>query len=132
MNESPLDAIALTKTTTHTYTDKRKAYLSLHLTVMLYAFSSILAKMASQYSLLSLPFLAYLALELLVLMIYAYFWQQTLKRLSSSTAYANRAIAIVWTFVAGILFFHETFRWNNLLGIALILWGVRLVVLEDE
>ena len=108
------------------------AYLYLHLAILLVSFSTVLAKLASRYPFFSTPFLAYLLLELLVLMVYAYFWQQTLKRFTLSTVYSNRAIATVWTFIVAVLFFHETPRFQDLVGIALVILGVRLVVSCDE
>jgi drug/metabolite transporter (DMT)-like permease len=110
---------------------KAGTYGALHAAILLYSVSSVVAKLASAHSFRSWHFWGLVALEVLVLAIYAIFWQQMLKRLPLTTAYANRAMAIIWTFIAGLLFFGESFRWQNLAGMALLIGGIYLVVTSD-
>ena len=69
-----------------------KLILALQLVVMLYTLSSVAAKMASGQSFLSLPFLIYYGVEILILGFYAIAWQQIIKRCDLSVAYANRSV----------------------------------------
>ena len=91
-----------------------KLILALQLVVMLYTLSSVAAKMASGQSFLSLPFLIYYGVEILILGFYAIAWQQIIKRCDLSVAYANRSMAILWSLVWTVIFFHEslTVKWE--------------------
>ena len=61
--------------------------------------------MAAGYSFLSLPFIFWYGLVILNLGIYAVVWQQIIKHLPLTTAYANKAVTIVWGILWGSLFF---------------------------
>lgn len=74
----------------------------------------------------------WLFLEVGCLGIYAVFWQQIIKRFDLSIAYANRAFAVCWSFLWGILLFGEKIRPMNFAGIALVLAGILLVNQEVE
>ena len=63
-------------------------------------------------------------------MSYAVIWQQVLKRFELSVAYAVKPITTLLTMVWGVLLFHETVRWNMILGAAVILLGIRLAVTD--
>lgn len=64
--------------------------------------------------------------------IYAVGWQQIIKYLSLTTAFANKAVTIVWGIIWGILFFHETITVGKLLGAILVIVGVILFVSSDK
>ena len=55
-----------------------------------------------------------------------------IKRLPLTTAFANKAITVVWGIVWGALFFDETITPGKLLGAALIIGGVVLFVKADR
>ena len=74
----------------------------------------------------------WLFLEVCCLGIYAVFWQQIIKRFDLSIAYANRAFAVCWSFLWGILLFGEKVRPMNFAGIAMVLAGILLVNQEVE
>ena len=63
-----------------------KMILALQLVVMIYTLSSVMAKLASGYDALSLPFLFFYGVEILILGIYAIAWQQIIKRCELSAA----------------------------------------------
>lgn len=81
-----------------------KLILALQLVVMLYTLSSVAAKMASGQAFLSLPFIVYYGVEILILGFYAIAWQQIIKRCDLSVAYANRSMAILWSLVWTVIF----------------------------
>ena len=66
-----------------------------------------------------------------VLGIYAIGWQQVIKRMPLTSAYANKAVTIVWGIIWGALLFHESVTPLKLLGAAIVLVGVVLFSLAD-
>ncbi len=102
-------------------------FLGIQGAVCLYTLSGVAAKFASQYPFLSLGFCLCYGTEILILGIYAVLWQQIIKRVDISVAYANRALAIFWSMLWAALLFHETITLQNLLGVGLILAGTWMV-----
>ena len=72
-------------------------------------------------------FFAFFALEACVLGIYAICWQQMIKRFDLAVAYANRAMAILWTALWAVVFFHEDVDLVKWLGVLCIMLGCYLV-----
>jgi drug/metabolite transporter (DMT)-like permease len=68
---------------------------------------------------------------LLILFVYAIGWQQVIKRLPLTTAYANRGITVVWGIVWGMLFFGEEITLFKLVGAAMIIGGIVLFAQAD-
>ena len=69
--------------------------------------------------------LAYAGL-LTTLIIYAIGWQQVIKKLSISFAYANKSIGVIYAMIWGMLFFDETISIGKIVGIIFIVCGVIL------
>ncbi|MBQ8092001.1 MAG: transporter [Clostridia bacterium] len=112
-------------------TAKIKTLIALQLVVILYSLANVMSKIASNYTFLSFPFLAAYAGEIALLGIYAILWQQMIQRLDLTTAYAGRAVALFWSMLWAVLFFHETLTLNNILGVIVVIIGT-LVVNSDE
>ena len=64
--------------------------------------------------------------------VYALLWQQILKRMDLTTAYANKPVGLVWGMIWGVLLFKETISLKMILGAAVIFVGIFLVVTSDE
>lgn len=109
-----------------------KLILALQLVVMLYTLSSVAAKMASGQSFLSFPFLIYYGVEILILGFYAIAWQQIIKRCDLSVAYANRSMAILWSLVWTVIFFHESLTVKNIIGVLIVFAGTMIVNSDGE
>ena len=109
-----------------------KLILALQLVVMLYTLSSVAAKMASGQAFLSLPFLIYYGVEILILGFYAIAWQQIIKRCDLSVAYANRSMAILWSLVWTLIFFHEALTVKNIIGVLIVFAGTMIVNSDGE
>lgn len=105
--------------------------LFLQAAVCLYTVSGIAAKLASGYEFLSLGFILCYGGEILVLGIYAVIWQQIIKRVDISIAYANRSLAIFWSMLWAFLLFKEQITAQNLVGVALIFVGTWVVNSSD-
>lgn len=106
--------------------------LGLHILLGLYALSDVCSKAAAGTEFLSLPFLLFYGAILALLGIYALGWQQVIKRMPLTTAYANRAITIVWGMFWGCVVFGETITPGKILGAAIIISGILLYVLSDR
>lgn len=111
-----------------------KAFLLLHVTLLLYAVVTLVGKYAanSLAARQTTPFLLFLALEFIALAVYAVLWQQTLRRMPLSFAYSNKAVCMLWSCLFGLVFFQETLTWGKAAGILVALAGVWLVVSEHD
>lgn len=119
--------------TTNNFSEKPRwqSYLLLHLTLLLYAVGSVFAKYAG----LSNDFwktILFLALEFAMLGAYALLWQLILKNTPLTTAYANRAICVVWSYLFGFLLFGETLTLGKGIGIILVIVGILVLVTTDD
>ena len=95
--------------------------------VILYTTSGICSKMTSNYPALSFMWLFWIGLEVAALGMYAIFWQQIIKRVDLSMAYANRAFAIFWSTLWAVILFKEKITPANAIGIIVIFLGILLV-----
>ena len=113
-------------------TNKYKYIFLLHLSLLIYSFCGFFSKNASSHPFMSLPFCLFYAGMIGVLGIYALLWQQVIKGLPVTFAYANKAVTVVWGVVLGKVFFDE--RINYLQGAAclIIMTGTVLYVLADH
>lgn len=109
-----------------------RSYILLYIGIFIYSLCSIMNKLASTYHLFSLQFCFFYGCGLLCLAIYAVLWQQILKCLPLTTAYANRPLVMLLCMLWGKLLFDEVITWNMLLGAAIILVGIRIVGKADE
>lgn len=109
-----------------------KTLLGLHALLALYSLCSICGKLASGFGFMSPGFVLCYGGMILVLGLYAIGWQQVIKRMPLTSAYANKAVTIVWGIVWGVLLFHETVTPAKLLGAAVVLAGVVLFSLSDD
>lgn len=101
--------------------------LILQIAVCIYTVSGIAAKLASHYTFLSMGFILCYGMEIAVLGVYAIIWQQILKRVDISIAYANRSTAIFWSMLWASILFQEQITWQNMIGVILIFVGTWVV-----
>jgi len=104
-----------------------KKIILLQLVVMIYTFSNIVAKFASGKELFSPAFIFLYGLEVVILGIYAILWQQMIKKFPLSVAYANRAMALLWSGIWAVFIFEEVLTWKQLLGMFLVVIGTLFV-----
>ena len=105
-----------------------KPVLFLQAIVVIFTLSGVFGKLATQgHSFMSPAFLLFVGLDILVLAVYALFWQQALKRFDLHVAYANRASSVIWSLLWASIIFHETITVMNMIGTACILGGILLV-----
>lgn len=104
-----------------------KNIIILQVIIMIYSLSTVTAKFAAGEEFLSFKFIMFYGIEILILGVYAILWQQIIKKFDLSVAYANRAMAILWSIAWAILFFHETITINNVIGVIIVLIGTIIV-----
>ena len=112
---------------------RSRAFLALQLLLLCYALSTVMQKLAAQQDFLSARFLLCALGMFLFLGVYALGWQQVLKRLPLTVAYAtSKAVVFLWMLLFGVLLFHERVSPRQLLGCALLMAGVVLFALSEK
>ena len=109
-----------------------KWFLILHIFLGIYAFSGVCSKLAARQPFLSLPFLLLYGGMLAALVVYAFGWQQVIKHLPLTTAYANKAVTVVWGILLGFLLFDEQVTPRQILGAVIIIVSILLFVRADH
>lgn len=112
-------------------TGQVKSYIELHILILMYSLGGIFSKFAGREKFLSFRFIAFYGAVLLVLFLYAIVWQQILKRVPLITAYANKAVTLIWGLIWGFAVFGETITTWNVVGAMVIVVGVYMVVKAD-
>lgn len=107
-----------------------KNIILLQAIIVIYTVSSVMAKLASASAEEPLRMLMFLGLEFVILAIYAVLWQQMIKRFDLSVAYANRSMAILWSMIWAVIFFHDEITLRNVLGVLIVLVGTVIVNLD--
>ena len=88
--------------------------------------------MAAGYDFLSVKFCLCYGGLILILGIYAICWQQIIKRIPLTLAYANKAVTVIWGMIWGVLFFGENITVTKVIGAVIVIAGVILYSLEDN
>ncbi|MBR4719156.1 MAG: DMT family transporter [Lachnospiraceae bacterium] len=129
-----------------------KYFVYLHIILALFSVSAVFSKLASAQrppsfkigdytqaadftafmQALSPKWLMYYAGILIIMFIYAVAWQQIIKRMPIVTAYANKAVMVIWGIIWGLLIFDEKITFTRIAGALIIITGVYLVVTGDE
>ena len=109
-----------------------KTLLLLHLMLMVYSMSGICSKMAAKSDFLSVQFCFFYGMIIVLLGFYAVAWQQIIKRMPLTTAFANKAVTVVWGLVWGMVFFGEKITAGKLMGALLVIIGVVTYALDDR
>lgn len=112
--------------------DKLKVLLALHLLLLVYSLSGICSKLAAKEAFLSFKYCLFYGIVIFILGIYAIFWQQIIKRLPLTTAYANKAVTIIWGLVWGAVLFSEQITIGKVVGAIIVIIGVVTYVTAPE
>ena len=111
---------------------KLKTIFLLHLMLMVYSVSGICSKLAAGTEFLSFEFCLYYGVILFLLLFYAIGWQQIIKRIPLTTAFANKAVTVVWGLIWGAIFFGESITIGKVIGALLVIAGVVLYAYADR
>lgn len=63
--------------------------------------------------------------------LYAIIWQQVIKRIDLTIAFANKGITVVWGLLIGKVIFGEEINLKKIVGAIIIIIGIIVVVTED-
>ena len=110
--------------------DKLAVLIALHLLLALYSMGGIFSKMAAQSQFMGFEFCMYYGGLIVLLGIYAVAWQQIIKRMPLTVAFANKAVTVIWGIVWGMFIFNETVTLRQLFGAALIIIGIVLYSMD--
>lgn len=108
-----------------------KQIILLQAIIVIYTVSSVMAKFASAGETLE-RIILFFGLDLLFLAIYAVCWQQMIKIFPLSVAYANRAMALLWSAVWAKIIFGEQISTRQMLGIVLVIVGTMIINTEKQ
>lgn len=108
-----------------------KILVLLHAMLMIYSTTGIFSKKAAEEQFLSPGFLLYYSIIIVLLGLYAAVWQQIIKRIPLTTAFANKAVTVVWGLVWGLAFFNEILTPGKVIGAILVVSGVVVYALAD-
>ena len=111
---------------------KLKSLILLNILLLVYSLEGVCSKTAAGESFLSIRFCIFYGLVLVILGIYAICWQQLIKRLPLTLAYANKAVTLVWGMIWGILFFSEKVTLLKAIGVVITIGGVLLYTFFDK
>ena len=107
----------------------------LHLHIMLFSFTGVFSKMASnvynESGLGSIRLYVFVGLMLLNCAIYAVLWQRAIKKFDLSFAFANRSVYLIWSQVWAVIIFKESLSVWNIVGMVIIVVGVVIVQLAN-
>ena len=109
---------------------KLKDFLILHLVLLVYSGAALLSKAAALQT--GIKFIFCYGAVLACLGVYSILWQLVLKRFPLTTAFANKAVVVVWGILWGWLFFDEQITLQKLAGAAVIIVGIVIVVSDNE
>ena len=105
--------------------------LLLNILLLVYSFSNVFSKLAAGETFLSIRFCLYYGAVLFLLAVYALGWQQIIRKMPLTTAFAQKAVTVVWGILWGILFFGEKMTWGKGFGALLIIAGILLFSTEE-
>lgn len=109
-----------------------KRYLLLHILLLVFSLSSVCSKLAAGETFMSFRFIMLYGTVIFLLGIYAIFWQQIIKNMLLTAAYANRAVTVFWGMVWGLFIFKEKITAGKIAGAALVIVGIILFALSDK
>ena len=106
--------------------------LALHCLLVLMSLRGVMSQFAARFEFMSVGFVLCYGAMVVLLGVYALGWQQVIKRIPLTTAYANRAITVLWGIVWGALLFHEGVNPLKIAGALVVLFGVVLYAVADN
>ena len=109
-----------------------KRYMLLHILLLVFSLSSVCSKLAAQEDVMSFKFIMMYGFVIMLLGVYAIFWQQIIKSMPLTAAYANRAITVFWGMLWGLIIFKEQITPGKVAGAVLVISGIVLFALSDR
>lgn len=111
---------------------KVKMYVLLHVLLFVFSFSGVCSKLAAAEEFMSFRFMVLYGTVIALLGIYALFWQQIIKHMPLTAAYANKAVTVIWGMVWGLFIFKEKITIGKAAGAVLVVAGIILFAFSDK
>ncbi len=105
---------------------KEKYLIALNILFFVYSFTGVLTKAAAREEFFSMPFFLLYGGVIALMGFYAVAWQQIIRYLPLTVAYANKAMIIIWGLLWGVLFFNERVTVGKLVGVFMVFMGIVL------
>lgn len=112
--------------------DRVKYFVILQLLMMILSITGVFSKLAAGRPFMSSGFLICYGMVFVITGIYAVGWQQVIKRLPLSVAFANKAVTVLWGMLWGLIFFSERVTPGRIAGAVLVMAGVMLMAGSRE
>ena len=110
---------------------KVKTFIYLQLISLLYSVNNIFSKLASNETFMSFRYILFMSLMVCVLGLYAIVWQQILKKVNLSVAFASKGTTILWTILIGYILFNESVSYMQIIGALIVIIGI-IVIASGE
>lgn len=111
--------------------DRITTLIALHIMLIVFSMAAVCSKLAGRQEFMSFKFILFYGLVILSLGVYAIGWQQVIKRMPLTAAYANKAITVVWGIIWGIIIFGEHISIGQIIGAILVIAGVIVYAYAD-
>lgn len=109
-----------------------KSIILLQLAFLIYSLSSMFSKKAMYNNPTLAHIIIFYLLSLFMLGVYAIVWQQVLKRLELSVAFANKGITIIWGIIWGMIVFNEKVTLGMIIGAIVVIVGIIIMMYSKE
>lgn len=114
--------------------ERVKDYVFLHLSVMMFSFTSVFSKFASREfnagGLRNPRLYLFVFLMFFVCFLYAFCWQKIIKKFDLNIGFANRSVYLLWSQLWAVTIFGEHLTVRNVVGLFIVLAGVVVVSLS--
>lgn len=114
---------------------KFKDFMKIQIANIIFSFASVVTKFVSvvwqEQGILNVKFVSGVSLYVVLLGIYAVFWQKIMKKTDLSSAYLCKGMVIFWSLLWAYLLLNESITVKNLIGTILIFVGTTVVMRHE-
>lgn len=107
-------------------------YLLLQIAFFIYSLSAFFSKFSTYNNDNIKTILLYYSFSLIALGMYAIIWQQVLKRMPLSIAFANKGITIIWGLILGKVIFNEQITIGKIIGAMIVIFGIVIIMRDGK
>lgn len=111
---------------------KLREIILLQAAFLIYSIGSLFSKMSLSEPISATRVLVFYGLSLFFVMLFALIWQQLIKDIPLTIAYANKGITVLWGMLFGSIFFQEAITFGMVVGLAFVVTGITFMVKENE
>lgn len=109
-----------------------KGLIMLEIAFFIYSLSSMFSKNATYNNEQFIHIIIFYLLSVFMLGIYAIVWQQVLKRIDLSVAFANKGITIIWGMIWGAIIFKEKITLGMIIGAIIVIIGIIVMMCGNK